>query len=130
MPIVANEMKLEKRSSCPRGPKRREKPSTSRRFPTTEPVNDHVRLWVQDNGIGVPPEYQHRLFKMFDRLHPELKYEGTGVGLGIVKKAVERMGGRVGMESDGINGSRFWIEIRATDNPSGAGAAAEVDARR
>lgn len=81
----------------------------------SERHNGHVRLWVEDNGIGIDPRHQHRLFKMFERAHPNLKYEGTGVGLAIVRKAVERMGGRVGMESDGVKGSRFWIEIRATD---------------
>jgi signal transduction histidine kinase len=79
----------------------------------SERADGHVKLWVEDNGIGIPPQYQHRLFTMFERIHPHLGYEGTGVGLGIVKKAVERMGGRIGVESDGENGSRFWIEMRA-----------------
>ena len=52
---------------------------------------------------------------MFERIHPDLKYEGTGVGLAIVRKTVERMGGTVGVESDGVNGSRFWIELVAAD---------------
>jgi signal transduction histidine kinase len=77
----------------------------------TERSDDKVRLWIEDNGIGVPPAVQHRLFKMFERLHPGLNYEGNGVGLGIVKKAVERMGGRVGFESGIKVGSRFWIEL-------------------
>jgi signal transduction histidine kinase len=75
--------------------------------------NGHVRLWISDNGIGVDPQYQRRLFNMFERVHPNLKYDGTGVGLAIVRKAVERMGGRVGVESDGVNGSNFWIEVRS-----------------
>lgn len=74
-----------------------------------------VRIWIADNGIGVDPQYQHRLFSMFERIHPNLNYEGTGVGLAIVRKAMERMGGRAGMESDGVNGSRFWIELRGVD---------------
>ena len=73
----------------------------------------HVRLWISDNGIGIDPKYQRRLFNMFERVHPNLKYDGTGVGLAIVRKAVERMGGRVGVESDGVNGSNFWIEVRS-----------------
>ncbi len=76
----------------------------------------HVRLWVQDNGIGIKPEYQSRLFGVFERIHPDTKYEGTGIGLAIVRKAVERMNGKVGVESDGINGSKFWIEIPAAEN--------------
>ena len=79
----------------------------------TEPRGEFVRLWVQDNGIGLAPEHQRRLFGLFERIHPENRFEGTGVGLAIVRKSVERMGGRVGVESDGVNGSRFWIELPA-----------------
>lgn len=70
-----------------------------------------VRLWIQDNGIGIDPAAQGRLFRPFERIHPQGLYEGTGIGLAIVRKAVERMGGQVGVESDGKNGSRFWIEL-------------------
>jgi PAS domain S-box-containing protein len=79
----------------------------------TERRDSEVRLWVEDNGIGIPPEYQHRLFGMFERVHPHLSYEGSGVGLAIVRKATERMGGKAGVESDGVNGSRFWIQLPA-----------------
>lgn len=79
----------------------------------TEQRNGDVRLWVEDNGIGIKPEYQHRLFSVFERVHPEKKYEGTGIGLAIVRKAAERMGGKVGVESDGLAGSRFWIQLPA-----------------
>ena len=79
----------------------------------TERRGDHVRLWVEDNGIGIAPESHRRLFAMFERLHPEQNYEGTGIGLAIVRKAVERMNGTVGIESDGQSGSRFWIELPA-----------------
>ena len=74
-----------------------------------------VCLSVEDNGIGIAPEFQHRLFTMFERIHPELPYEGTGIGLAIVRKAADRMGGRVGLESDGQSGSRFWVELKAAD---------------
>ena len=73
---------------------------------------DWVRIWVEDNGIGIDPRHQHRLFTMFERIHPKLPYEGTGVGLAIVRRAMERMGGSVGVVSDGQNGSRFWIELQ------------------
>jgi signal transduction histidine kinase len=73
--------------------------------------NSQARLWIEDNGIGIKPEHQSRLFGMFERIHPERDYEGTGIGLAIVRKAVERMNGAVGVESDGISGSRFWIEL-------------------
>jgi PAS domain S-box-containing protein len=76
-----------------------------------EQQNGKTTLRIKDNGIGIKPEYQHRLFGMFERIHPDEKYEGTGIGLAIVRKTVERMGGRVGVESDGTNGSVFWIEL-------------------
>ena len=76
-----------------------------------ENSGEFVRFWFEDNGIGISPEGQRRLFQIFQRIHrPEL-YEGTGIGLAIVRKAAERMGGRVGVESDGKNGSRFWVEF-------------------
>ncbi len=78
----------------------------------TEKRGEDVRLWVEDWGIGIDPQYHHRLFRMFERVHPELSYEGTGVGLAIVRKATERMRGTLGVESDGRNGSRFWIQLR------------------
>lgn len=84
------------------------KPQVSLR---SEKIGDRRRLWIEDNGIGIDPRYHHRLFAMFERIHPDLPYEGTGVGLAIVKKAAERMGGGVGVESDGENGSRFWVEL-------------------
>ena len=77
----------------------------------TERRARNVRLYVQDNGIGIPEKYQHRLFNMFERVHPELSYEGTGVGLAIVRKAVERMSGTLGVLSEPGVGSKFWIEL-------------------
>ncbi len=76
-----------------------------------------ARLWFQDNGIGIKPEHQKRLFAMFERLHPDKNYEGTGIGLAIVRKAVERMNGAVGVESDGVTGSRFWFELPMATPP-------------
>jgi signal transduction histidine kinase len=72
-----------------------------------------VRLWVEDNGIGIDPAQQSRIFEVFQRLHGEEKYPGTGIGLALVKKGVERMGGQVGVESSPGQGSRFWIDLRA-----------------
>jgi PAS domain S-box-containing protein len=71
-----------------------------------------VRLWVEDNGIGIEPNFQERIFQAFERLHGVETYPGTGMGLAIVRKGVERMGGRVGVESQLGQGSRFWIELR------------------
>jgi len=70
-----------------------------------------VRVTVEDNGIGIDARHAERVFKMFERLHGTEAYPGTGVGLAIVRKAVERMGGRVGVESSTGSGSRFWFEL-------------------
>jgi signal transduction histidine kinase len=72
-----------------------------------------IRLWVADNGIGISPENADKIFGVFQRLHPINKYPGTGIGLAIVQKAVTRMGGQVGVESELEKGSRFWIELPA-----------------
>ncbi len=77
----------------------------------TEERDGFVRLWVEDNGIGIAPEHQQRIFRVFERLHGEESYPGTGIGLAIVKKGVERMGGRAGLESEVGRGSRFWVDL-------------------
>lgn len=69
-----------------------------------------VRLWIEDNGIGIALKHQERIFRVFERLHGA-RYGGTGIGLAIVRKGIERMGGRVGVESDLGKGSKFWIEL-------------------
>ncbi len=69
------------------------------------------RLWVEDNGIGIPPEYHEKVFGVFQRLHKPGEYPGTGIGLAILRKAMERMGGRWGVESEAGKGSRFFIEL-------------------
>lgn len=78
---------------------------------STELRGDRVRLWIEDNGIGIAPEYQRRLFRVFERVPTRQAYEGTGIGLAIVRKATEKMGGACGVVSDGSNGSRFWIDL-------------------
>ena len=80
-----------------------------------EPRNTRVRINFQDNGVGVAPEDETRIFRMFERIHPATDYEGTGIGLTIVRKAVERMGGRVDFESEPGQGSKFWLELRKSD---------------
>jgi PAS domain S-box-containing protein len=76
-------------------------------------LDGHVRLCFEDNGIGIAPEFQNRIFGLFQRLHRSDQYPGTGVGLAIVQKAVERMRGTVGFESQPGKGSCFWIEVPA-----------------
>ncbi|HYF01115.1 MAG TPA: PAS domain-containing protein, partial [Planctomycetota bacterium] len=73
-----------------------------------------VRLWIEDEGVGIAPEYHDRIFKIFERLNPQA-YSGTGIGLAIVKKAMEQMGGSVGVVSALGAGSRFWVEFRAPE---------------
>jgi PAS domain S-box-containing protein len=73
----------------------------------------HVRIWFEDNGIGIEPNQQERIFIMFQRLSSE--YEGTGIGLALVRKMVERMRGKVGVESQPGKGSRFWVLLPAAD---------------
>ena len=72
-----------------------------------------VRVSVSDNGIGIDPRYQARIFEVFERLHGNDSYPGTGIGLAIVRKGAERMGGRVGVESSAGQGSTFWIDFKA-----------------
>jgi signal transduction histidine kinase len=79
--------------------------------PRSTPTTPFIRLWVQDNGIGIPSEQQEKIFGAFERLHPKHVYPGTGLGLAIVRKGAERMGGRVGVESEPGHGSRFWVEL-------------------
>ncbi|HVV70750.1 MAG TPA: ATP-binding protein, partial [Verrucomicrobiae bacterium] len=74
---------------------------------------DYVRLCFKDNGIGIPLKSQQKIFGLFQRLHPADSYDGTGIGLAIVKKATERMGGQVGLESEPGKGSLFWVTLRA-----------------
>ena len=76
-----------------------------------EEQGDRARLWIEDQGIGIAPEHQERIFDVFERLHGSETYPGTGIGLAIVRKGVERMGGNVGVESAPGAGSRFWIEL-------------------
>ncbi len=89
-----------------------------------EQRENRVRIWVEDDGIGIAPEHQKRIFNVFERLHGQETYPGTGVGLAIVKTGVERMEGTCGVESSLGHGSKFWIELGATDG----GAASVEDA--
>lgn len=81
----------------------------------TEPHDGRVRLCVRDNGIGIPPESLNRVFDMFERLHIGGGYEGTGVGLAIVRRAVQRMNGTIEVESIEGEGTTFRIELAAVD---------------
>ncbi len=75
--------------------------------------NGWVRLGVKDNGIGIPEKHQARIFTLFHRA--QNLYPGTGIGLAVVRKAAERMGGRVGFESARGQGSTFWVELKEAE---------------
>jgi signal transduction histidine kinase len=72
-----------------------------------------VRIWVEDNGVGIAPDYQDQIFGLFTRLDGD-KYAGTGIGLAIVQKGIERMNGRVGLESIPGKGSHFWFDLHSS----------------
>lgn len=72
-----------------------------------------VRLSIRDNGIGIAVQHQDRIWQVFERLHEREAYPGTGIGLAIVKRAIGRMQGSCGVESDLGKGSTFWIELPA-----------------
>jgi signal transduction histidine kinase len=76
----------------------------------TETRGDQVRFFVRDNGIGIAADQHEKIFGIFQRV--SRNYEGTGIGLAIVKKAVERIEGKIGLESAPGQGSTFWIEAK------------------
>ncbi len=78
---------------------------------STEKRGDFIRLRIQDNGIGIKAENLDTIWKMFERLHVAKDYEGTGIGLSIVRKSAELMGGSAGVESTPGDGSAFWIDL-------------------
>ena len=76
-----------------------------------EDLTHRLRLWVEDNGIGIPAGQEERIFRVFERLTDEEKRPGTGIGLAIVRRGMERIGGSAGVERLD-NGSAFWIELQ------------------
>ncbi len=80
----------------------------------SEARNGHIRLFVRDNGIGIAPDQHEKIFAIFQRVSKN--YDGTGIGLAIAKKAAERMGGSVGLESQLGQGSTFWIDLKRADS--------------
>jgi signal transduction histidine kinase len=83
-------------------------PSTLNPQPST--LNPLVRIWFEDKGIGIEEQYHDKIWQMFQQL--DKSYEGTGIGLALVRKVVDRLGGKVGVESEPGHGSRFWIELK------------------
>ncbi|MEO6183865.1 MAG: PAS domain S-box protein [Verrucomicrobiota bacterium] len=81
---------------------------------STHPRPGFVRVWVEDNGIGITPDHHQQIFGLFNRLHGD-KFPGTGIGLAIVQKGIERMQGNLGLVSTPGQGSRFWFELRKAE---------------
>lgn len=82
-----------------------------------DPRNRSVRISVEDNGIGLDTKYRDRIFGVFERLSPAGSTAGTGIGLAIVKRSIEKMGGTVGVESEPGKGSCFWFELPKAEPP-------------
>lgn len=99
--LISNALKFIPKGSIPVVTIKAEKNSTT------------VRIWVEDNGIGIPPAHLERIFGVFERLHGIDQYPGTGIGLAIVRKGAERLGGKAGALSELGQGSRFWVELPA-----------------
>jgi signal transduction histidine kinase len=76
-----------------------------------ERVDGHWSFSVRDNGIGIPPEFKEQIFGLFSRLHNADRYDGTGIGLAICQRIVERYHGRIWVESEPGQGSQFRFTL-------------------
>lgn len=87
---------------------------------SAEQAGEQVVLQIEDNGIGIPEEYQGQIFQPFKRLHGVGKYEGSGIGLSVCRKIVQRHGGQIEVASTPGQGSRFKVTLPATQSAAQA----------
>jgi PAS domain S-box-containing protein len=98
--LIANSLKFHRDDTSPRV------------TVSSRPTRDNkVRITIQDNGIGIDPKYHEQVFVMFKRLHPATRYRGTGIGLAICKKIVQRHGGEIKVESIPDDGTVIWFTL-------------------
>ena len=81
--------------------------------------NKRLRIWIEDNGVGIPAHARNRIFGIFERVSGTSNVEGTGIGLAIVARAMQQMGGDCGVDSELGVGSRFWLELQMPDSRQG-----------
>jgi signal transduction histidine kinase len=81
---------------------------------SSEARENFIRLSIEDNGIGISSEHHEKIFGLFERLHDATAYPGTGIGLALVRKGAERIGGRVGLKSELGKGCRFWVDFQTS----------------
>ncbi|MBS1704078.1 MAG: PAS domain S-box protein [Armatimonadetes bacterium] len=73
---------------------------------------DEYRFWIEDNGIGIDPKHEEKIFLIFQRLHARDKYPGNGIGLSICRKIVERHGGKLWLDKEKTGGARFYFTLK------------------
>lgn len=111
--LIANGMKYQPKGAVPKIIVR-----------ASREAENMVKIEVEDNGIGIKEEYYNTVFTMFRRLHSRSEYEGTGIGLAVCKRIVERHNGKIGLTSTVGKGTTFWFTVPCTEPVSAEAKAA------